>query len=31
MSVRWGQAVSFSLVWLAYSATYFLRKPLGWA
>ena len=29
MSVRWGQAVSFSLVWLAYCATYFLRKPLG--
>ena len=28
-SVRWGQAVSFSLVWLAYCATYFLRKPLG--
>ena len=27
--VRWGQAVSFSLVWLAYCATYFLRKPLG--
>ena len=29
MSVRWGQVVSFSLVWLAYCATYFLRKPLG--
>ena len=28
-SLRWGQAVSFSLVWLAYCSTYFLRKPLG--
>ena len=28
-SARWGQAVSFWLVWLAYCATYFLRKPLG--
>ena len=29
MSVRWGQAVTFLLLWLAYCATYFLRKPLG--
>ena len=28
-SVRPGQAITFFLVWLAYCATYFLRKPLG--
>ena len=28
-SVRWGQVASFLLVWVAYCATYFLRKPLG--
>ena len=28
-SVRRGQILSFSLVWLAYFVTYLLRKPLG--
>ena len=28
-SVRRGQILSFSLVWLGYFVTYLLRKPLG--
>ena len=28
-SVRRGQVLSFSLVWLGYFVTYLLRKPLG--
>ena len=29
MSVRSGQIITFSLVWLSYFVTYLLRKPLG--